>query len=270
MKRIRVLAGVFVLATLSMAAATPAEEELLNAVRQGDAAAVKALLERGVNANAKFRYDRMPLSFACDRGNVEIVKLLLEAGAEVNAKDTFYGATALTWAANKGHADIVGLLLGRGAEGKEEVLLNAVRRGDKAMARAVLDKGGFQSETLSTALAAANRNSQTEIASLLTDAGAVPPPPANFQVDAETLAQYAGTYRSDAGQELVLFVKDGKLSGGPAGQPMLLGALDKVTFRPEAIDGMTVHFSVENGKAVSLTVRQMGRDSLYKKVEEKP
>src|SRR6187431_615084 len=82
-------------------AATP-EEDLLEAIRQSDVAAVRKLLEAGVSANAKYRYDRSALSFAADRGNVEIVTLLLDRGAAVDARDTYYKTTPLSSAAMKG------------------------------------------------------------------------------------------------------------------------------------------------------------------------
>src|SRR5213592_1321904 len=80
--------------------ATPGEkaDALSEAARKGDAAAVKTLLDAGVDVNTKYRYNRTALSYAADRGHVAVVKLLLERGADVNVKDTFYGATALTWA----------------------------------------------------------------------------------------------------------------------------------------------------------------------------
>jgi ankyrin repeat protein len=73
-------------------------DRLSEAARKGDAAAVKKLLDEGVDVNTKFRYDRTALSFAADRGHVDVVKVLLDRGADVNIKDTFYGASALTWA----------------------------------------------------------------------------------------------------------------------------------------------------------------------------
>src|SRR6186713_3305361 len=73
-------------------------DALSDAARKGDAAAVKKLLDEGVDVNTKFRYDRTALSFAADRGHVDVVKVLLDRGADVTIKDTFYNATALTWA----------------------------------------------------------------------------------------------------------------------------------------------------------------------------
>src|SRR4051794_7371955 len=89
-------------ATLTCAAAQTSDkaDALGEAARKGDAAAVKKLLDEGVDANTKFRYDRTALSFAADRGHVDVVKVLLDRGADANIKDTFYGATPLTWAVN--------------------------------------------------------------------------------------------------------------------------------------------------------------------------
>ena len=64
------------------------EDRFLLVVRTGDVAGVKAVLGAGVNVNTKFRYDRMALSFAADRGNPEVVKALLDAGADVGARGT--------------------------------------------------------------------------------------------------------------------------------------------------------------------------------------
>src|SRR5262245_23090119 len=82
----------------------PAEdlnEELLAQTRRGDIEAVRALLAKGADVNAKSPYGSTPLFFACDRGYTEIVKLLLEKGVDMNVKDTFYNATAIAWAAQR-------------------------------------------------------------------------------------------------------------------------------------------------------------------------
>src|SRR5438046_1011608 len=66
--------------------ATPGEkaDALSEAARKGDAAAVKKLLDEGVDVNTKFRYNRTALSFAADRGHVDVVRLLIDRGADPN------------------------------------------------------------------------------------------------------------------------------------------------------------------------------------------
>src|SRR5262245_23362123 len=116
---LRQMICLFCLLSPFLFAADKGEEDLLLAIRKNDVESVKALIAGKVNVNAKYRYDRTPLSFATDRGNSAIVKLLLDAGADVNAKDNFYGATPLSWASSKGYVEIVGMLLQRGASGSE-------------------------------------------------------------------------------------------------------------------------------------------------------
>lgn len=243
-------------------------EELFTAARKGDDAAVKALLEKGVDANAKWRYDTTALFFAADRGHTEVVKVLLEHGAKVNVKDTYYGMTPLNRAAGKGHVAVVKMLLDKGAEGKESALLAGVSANNKDLVEAVLEKGGLRAETLSVALNNAESSKRTEIVELLRKAGAVPPPKADFQVDAETLRSYAATYRGQDADLTVVF-KDGKLFVQTPGPTLPLGAIDKVTFRPGDFVAITVAFKVEDGKVTGMTVKQGGNETFYKRAEAK-
>lgn len=242
-------------------------DELWTAARKGDAAAVKTLLERGADVNAKFRYGATALSYASDKGHVEVVKLLLARGADVNVKDTFYKSPPIIWAALKGHAPIVQALLDKGAEGIDDVLGIAAGDGKVEVVRVVLAKGGAKPEALSAALAEATKANHAEIIEMLKKAGAVPPPKADFQVDLETLKSYEGTYRNDRGIELTVSVKDGKLIAGPAGQFFTLGAFDKVTFRPLEVEGSTLTFNTENNRVVSFTFKQGETKTIYMKLE---
>ncbi|HXG67548.1 MAG TPA: ankyrin repeat domain-containing protein [Blastocatellia bacterium] len=238
-------------------------EELLAAARKSNAEAVKALLAKGADVNAKTRYGATALSFACDRGSVEVVKTLLEHGADVNVRDTFYGATPLVWAADKGHVEIVRMLIDKGAKGKEGALMTGVRENNAALVKTVLETGGIGELTLTSALATATKNNNAEIIELLKKAGAQPPP----QVDADTLKSYAGLYKNEQGTEFEFTVKDGRLVGGPKGQnPFSMTALDKTTFKIGEFD-VTVTFSVEAGKVTGFTVNQGGTTSSYKRVE---
>ena len=82
-------------------------DQLFEAVRKGDAAAVTAALDKGADVNAKFRYGTTALFKAAERGNAEVTKMLLDRGADVKVKDTFYGATAMTWALDNDHVAVV-------------------------------------------------------------------------------------------------------------------------------------------------------------------
>jgi ankyrin repeat protein len=92
MKTLIVLAAV-----LALAQAPPLTkaEQLQDAARKGDAAAVKKLLDEGVDVNTKFRYGATAIFYACDHAHVEVVKVLLDKGADLTMKDTFYGFTPL-------------------------------------------------------------------------------------------------------------------------------------------------------------------------------
>jgi len=143
-------------------AATP--DDLLEAVRKGDLAAVKAALDAGVPVDTPFRYERTALSFAAGRDNLEIVKLLLERGADPNKKDTFYGATPMNWAADKGSVAMIRLMIERGGTPGGDLLENAVEKADPEFVALALEKGKPSADDLSVALAAALRDKKDKVA----------------------------------------------------------------------------------------------------------
>jgi ankyrin repeat protein len=91
-------------------------EKLHNAAHEGDADTVNALLNAGVDVNARGEYNRTPLLWAAAYGRAEVVKMLLRRGADPNVKQDCDDATALHWAATGGHADVVEALLKGGAD----------------------------------------------------------------------------------------------------------------------------------------------------------
>ena len=202
------------LLTLTLAASAAAQdpkqalnEQLYEAARKGDAAEVRALLDKGADVNAKFRYGATALFKAAERGHTEVVKALIERGADVTVRDTFYGATAMYWAMDKGHTGVVRAILAKSAEEAGDVLLSGARGGNADMVSVALESGKLPAETLTAALVAASSDEKkASIAEMLRKAGAVPPP----EVDAATLQSYVGKYKGEPGPEIGIALKDGK------------------------------------------------------------
>ncbi len=244
------------------------KEALLAAARTGDAAAVKALLARGADVNAKTDYGVTPLALAADKGHVEVVKILLQHKADVNSKDSFYQATPLTWASMRGRAAVAALLVEAGAEGAEGVLSMAASNGQADMVRALLEKKKFKPQTLNAALAAAPANNK-EISELLTKAGAKPPAKQKSPVDRATLAAYAGTYRSDQGGEIKLAAEGDKLVGSSGGKNTLtLTAVDKNTFTLAGAEGVRISFLRDGDKVSGFSLKQDKAELIFKRVNQ--
>ena len=242
-------------------------DQLWEAARRGDAAAVTALLDKGADVNAKFRYGATALFKAAERGNTEVVKVLLARGADVSVKDTFYGATAMTWALDHNHDDIVSALLEKSPQSVDEVLLTGARENKIGILRIALSRGGATPTALTSALVAAATSDKKndEMVELLKKAGAVPPP----EIDAATLQSYVGTYKGDSGRETNITLKDGQLAVLFTGQqPIALMALDKTSFKPAAFDGLSFTFKLENNKVTGLEFKQGATPTLLKRIEE--
>src|SRR5574338_1686709 len=133
-------------------------DQLYEAVRKGDVAAVTAALDKGADVNAKFRYGTTALFKAAERGNAEVAKVLLDRGADVQVKDTFYGATALSWALENDHLDVVSLLLAKGAEGADDVLMTGVQQSKQELVKMALESKTLKPEQLTAALALSSTN----------------------------------------------------------------------------------------------------------------
>ena len=85
------------IAVTSLLATTAFGDPIHDAARDGDIAGVEALLDAGVDVNAKEENGMTPLHYAAQYGRKEIVELLIDEGAEVNAKDND-GRTPLDFA----------------------------------------------------------------------------------------------------------------------------------------------------------------------------
>ena len=240
---------------------------LIVAARKSDAAAVKALLAKGADANAKTEYGATPLFFACDRGNVEVARLLVEAGADINATDTFYKSNPLNWAVSRNRSAVVKLLLDKGAKGKELAIRGAIAQGHLETVQTILEVGGFTPEALSNYLGMAEQNKRTAIAEELKKAGAKPKPKVEFKVEPEALKIYAGTFKNER-LEVTLKVQDGKLLGTANNVTYTLQPVAEHTFELDR-EPSIVTFKLDGERVVALTLKEPGGEIILKKVEAK-
>jgi len=183
---------------------TEGGNQLIQAVKHGDSAQVKLLLDGGTDVNTRLRDGTTPLMWASIPGRSDLVRLLVERGADINAK-TEDGSSALMWAAIMEQGDIVRLLKSHGAEvtlpiaallgdAKEvqrlleagadanvkdrkgwTALMNAAQRGHVAVMKLLLENGanvGAHREDGSTAFMDAIGGSHTEATKLLINEGA--------------------------------------------------------------------------------------------------
>jgi ankyrin repeat protein len=94
--------------------------KLHDAVKRGDLASVKALLEENRDlANSRSETDARgttPLHVAAQFGQAEAARMLLEYGADVSLLDSENDSIALCWAAFFGRPEVVAVLLEAGSE----------------------------------------------------------------------------------------------------------------------------------------------------------
>jgi len=241
-------------------------DQLYEAVRRGDVGAVTALLDKGADVNAKFRYGATALFKAAERGNADIVKLLLARGADATLRDTFYGTKAINWALDNSNLDVIRALLEKDPSSVDDVVMDGVSDGNVAEVEIALARGGANPETLTAALVSAmSDKDKSAIAEALKKAGAKPP----LALDAATLKSYEGRYRTEQGSEITITIKEGRLTATfPNGRPIAMMALDQKTFRPFEFGGLTITFTVEDGKTSGFTLKQGPSPLVYKRVED--
>jgi ankyrin repeat protein len=158
---------------------TQPADPFYTAIRSGDTAQVKALLDGGADVNTKERRGgATPLMHAAAVGSLETTTFLLDKGADVNTRNSG-GATALMWAAT----DLakVRLLVDRGADvnvvangGRTALFLAAMSNGSAEIVKLLLAKGANARAVDSlkmTALTAATLGDDAGTIRQLIDAG---------------------------------------------------------------------------------------------------
>src|SRR5687768_9778610 len=102
-------------ALLAWATAASAAIPLVDAAREGNSAAVHALLERRADVNAADADGTTALHWAAHRDDVAMAEALLKRGASPNIVSR-HGATPLSTATRLGSARMLSLLLDNGAD----------------------------------------------------------------------------------------------------------------------------------------------------------
>src|SRR5262245_32947041 len=127
-------------------AAAAADSRLVDAVKQGDMPAIRALLRQKVDVNAARADGQTALHIAAFRDDQEVVDLLLRSGANPNAANVL-GATPLWAAATNSSTAIVEALLRAGANPNvnansgETPLIAAARVGSIPIVKALVKAG---------------------------------------------------------------------------------------------------------------------------------
>jgi cytochrome c len=180
--RILVILPVAVLAFLGTAQAAPIHD----AAKKGDAAAIAAALDAGVDVNAKDEAGWTPLYSAVRRGHLAAAKLLLERGADASTTSSSGSALLAAVTTRKVDMNMVRLLLEKGADpdsvyNGDTVLQTAARRGCFDCLKALVETGGnvnAQNSLGETVLHLARRMGTPAMADYLLANGVVLPRPA--------------------------------------------------------------------------------------------
>jgi uncharacterized protein len=91
------------------------ERSFEDAIRRGDPAAVRALLDRGADVDARDRHGQTALMLAAHAGHREVVEALVARGARLDVTAKF-GLSALMLAIVAGHPEVAQRLARAGAD----------------------------------------------------------------------------------------------------------------------------------------------------------
>jgi len=192
----RIVLSLFLL-LVPAASGVLADDALMSAAREGEAAAVAELLDAGADVNSTNRYGSTAVSAAAVNGHLEVVELLLDRGADPNIAETFYGARPLEMALffNQ-QREVAILLLRHGAEDRDQALGFALQNGDFELATAAVDGGPIRESTMAQ-LASLEAASAPEVAELLERAQRRPDPePPTYTLD--ELNRFTGLFEGFA------------------------------------------------------------------------
>jgi outer membrane protein assembly factor BamB len=188
------------------------DEQLVVAAAKGDVSTVADLLKKGADVGATNEYGTTPLYFAADQANLPLVRLLLDHGADANRLDLYYGKSPIRLAAipysgvteNETRAEIIELMLAKGFGTDGEPLTDLIRGGYFDAAREIIGRGRVEGPYLNTALDAARRMKQNDLADQLVMAGAKDPGPLDSARSPQRIKLLTGIYRNQSGDLLTV------------------------------------------------------------------
>src|SRR5215510_2963318 len=121
------------------------QDRLYSAIRANDLRQIKTFLDEGLSAKAEGPDGITPLMVAAETGSLDAMKMLIDRGADVNAKNT-YGSTALMWSVTDPKK--VRLLLDHGADvnvaarsGRTALIIASYANPSAEVVRILLAKG---------------------------------------------------------------------------------------------------------------------------------
>jgi len=145
-RRAPLYALMLVLVVCAGAVPVGAQVSIVDAIKAGDTARVRALIDTRVDVNATQPDGTTPLHWAVDRDRPDMVQMLIRAGANVKAANR-YGATPLWLASVNGNPKTIAMLLEGGADAGsanadgETALMVAARTGKTDAVNLLLARG---------------------------------------------------------------------------------------------------------------------------------
>ena len=178
----RAIAGFMVLLLcVGYSGAAVGDRRLVEAVKNGDNAMIRSLLEQHVDVNVPQADGATALAWAAHRNDLEAADLLIRAGAKVNAANDL-GATPLWLAVSKGSTAMAEKLLSAGADADarllsgETILMAGARIGNVELVKSLIahhaNVNAKETRAGQTALMWAAAENQPEVVRFLVENGA--------------------------------------------------------------------------------------------------
>ncbi|MCJ7487919.1 MAG: ankyrin repeat domain-containing protein, partial [Candidatus Aminicenantes bacterium] len=262
--------AVVFLSLLFMITATARPQDIFDALRKGDVAVVKALVEKSPQVlDARDGDGRTPLHYAAVGGNADLINYLVEKGAKLEPRDARQ-KTPLHLAAMNDRKDAVAALLKRGAalETRDDYLRTALvlcarERGMAATGRVLIEAGADVNAVDKFgegALGLAAWRGKREFVDLLLEKGAQTPKSGPKWQEGLSLAASQGLTNlfrrlMEGGPDLkAMAASDTSLLAAAAagGSAEILGALLDKGFdpaRPDRFGWMPLHYAARDGRA---------------------